>query len=180
MSKLIVHPRDASTAFLKASYEDRDQATVVRAGTPRHYIQRMIEDHSVTMMMGHGSPYGLWGVSQFDRMFAIDGFFVPELARREHVYIWCNADMFVRPRRLAGFHTGMFISEVGEAWMCRVNADKDEVEWSNRLFADSVAQGETPFEMWEACMDIYAPLAGVSEVVDYNQQRLWYTPAAAA
>jgi hypothetical protein len=33
------------------------------------------------------------------------------------VFIWCNADQFMKRHQLRGFYSGMFISEVQEALM---------------------------------------------------------------
>ncbi len=63
--------------------------------------------------MGHGSPKGLFGIN-FNRSYVIDEDTVDSLQYKKCIFIWCHADQFVKEHNLKGFHSGMFISEVGE------------------------------------------------------------------
>ena len=93
------------------------------------------------MMMGHGSPSGLFGIG-FDRLFVVDVGLVEYLKKKENnVFIWCNADRFVNRFQLDGFYTGMFISEVGEAYYCGLpNIPQNVVDESNNQFANWVGE----------------------------------------
>ena len=61
---------------------------------------------------------------------------------KEAIYIWCNADEFVNKNNLNGFFSGMFISEVGEAYAFEKTkpwSEKCIIE-SNNKFADIVGK----------------------------------------
>jgi len=178
MNTLIIHPKDPTTEFLRPIYEDRDVMTVVRGKATRHETSVMIDKCQTPMMMGHGSPAGLWGVGQFARSFAIDGYFIQNLQQKVGVYIWCNADQFVRKHKLSGFYTGMFISESCEAWTCGVNAFRHEVTESNDLFAELMGEATGPADMFHLAMTEYAELAEHNPVAAYNLDRMYFAPPA--
>lgn len=87
-------------------------------------------------MLGHGTPQGLIGEN---------GFIINEThadllrQKNNNVYIWCDANFFINRHQLHGFFTGMIISELGEALLYEVNASVDEINLSNKLFAESIA-----------------------------------------
>jgi hypothetical protein len=87
-------------------------------------------------MLGHGTPQGLIG----ENGFIINETHADLLRRKKNnVYIWCDANFFINRYQLDGFFTGMIISELGEALLYEVNASVDEINLSNKLFAESIA-----------------------------------------
>ena len=64
MRKLIIHPKDKSTDFLKVIYAGRDDCTVITGGTFDE-VREAIKSHDHIIMMGHGTPQGLLAVGQF-------------------------------------------------------------------------------------------------------------------
>lgn len=64
MRKLIIHPKDKSTDFLKVIYAGRDDCTVITDGTFDE-VKDAIRNHDHIIMMGHGTPQGLLAVNQF-------------------------------------------------------------------------------------------------------------------
>jgi hypothetical protein len=65
MKTLVIHPKDKSTDFLSPIYAGLDNITLVTGGWSQSQIQEAIQTHDQVMMMGHGSPSGLFAVGQF-------------------------------------------------------------------------------------------------------------------
>lgn len=130
MKTLVIHPNDRSTDFLKDIYKGKDWTIVNDSEiyTSRNKLTKLIKDHGRIIMMGHGSPNGLFYT-------CINSEMVYLLREKLCVCIWCNADMFVEKYGLRGFYTGMFISEVDEAYYHSIRATRQEIEYSNALFA---------------------------------------------
>lgn len=175
--RLIIHPNDKSTEFLKGMYRDDD--TIVRDGAfSVKEIEGLINAHEQTIMMGHGFELGLFSVGQFGgtetNFTVIDSRLRPALEKAKASYIWCYAANFTKTFKLPGFATGMFISDTGEAAYMGVKATAADVEESNRLFVDIIANKKDPRQMYEAAMDLYGELALVNPVAKYNHQRLRY------
>jgi len=177
---LVIHPRDYSTDFLEPIYSGIKDATVLRGSFSKEYVRELVEEADRVIMLGHGSPSGLFSVGQFNGCtngMIIDESMVAALGRKKNnMYIWCHANQFVEKYHLNGFYSGMFISEYGEASYCRVYADRSvyEVETSNDLFAEVVGKNvlsEAKEIYFRAKADYYLPN---SEVNYYNSERLNY------
>ena len=143
MKTLIIHPKDNSTVFLESIYEKIDDETTIQNNFSKQEIIDLIESHDRIMMMGHGSPDGLFSVGSFksDNGYVIDKTFVPFLKKKQECfYLWCNADKFVEKYQLNGFYSGMFISEVHEARFCDVDTDQSLVNQSNYSFSKIVSK----------------------------------------
>ena len=166
---------DRSTDFLKAIYEDLPNITVVTKDMPSDKLNKLITGHDRVVMLGHGSPAGLFGRTQ---SHIISSENVEALRGKENIYIWCHASMFVEDHKLKGFSTGMFVSEVSEARYCGVTTKDDaqsEINESNRAFASLVrSQIDKPVQMiHECCWNNYTQKKmDESEVVRYNHCRL--------
>jgi hypothetical protein len=117
MKTLVIHPDDRSTDFLCPIYKPVKNKTVFRGGVTKDQLKKYIRDHDRILLLGHGSPDGLFSVGQFNTedAYIIDESMVESLRGKTNVYIWCFASEFVKKHSLKGFSTGMFISEVGEA-----------------------------------------------------------------
>lgn len=176
MNRLVIHPEDRSTEFLTPIYGDLDDVTLVRGGYTKEYIRSMIKDHDQVMMMGHGSPFGLMSVGKFPgRYNVIDDSFVDLLSEKDNsIFIWCNADQFTEKHKLNGFYSGMFISELSEAWMCGVDAIKKEVEESNASFSKIMGHAlKSGPDMPIIVKNEYGKLAYNNPVAEYNHKRLY-------
>lgn len=193
MKTLIIHPLDDSTSFLDIVYTPIPDKTVITNGYKSNVID-YINDHERIMMMGHGTPSGLLSVGQFSEnnnfkfwnryrsefgssMYVIDYDSVSALQeKKENIFIWCNADQFVNRYRLKGFYTGMFISEVGEAFYCGVpHANQDMVDESNYAFCYMLAKviNEPNQVIYDTVMKEYGELAAKNDVALYNYNRLY-------
>ncbi len=176
MKTLIIHPDDRSTDFLKGIYVNLN-ATVLTAGT-KEQVNEEISKHDRIMMMGHGSPFGLFSVGRFvgNNGYVIDQSTVNLLRNTENVFIWCNADKFVNCYKLNGLYSGMFISEVGEANYCGLPGTSQEVvDESNNTFAELLGSviNKSLNEAYVYTKYFYDQLAEVNAVAEYNTQRLY-------
>jgi hypothetical protein len=97
--------------------------------------------------------------------------------QNDNIYIWCNADKFVRNHNLKGLYSGMFISEVGEAEYCEVEATQNQVDTSNYLFSYLLgSQLLIDPDLRGAYQNVgsqYSILAESNKVVEYNSER-WF------
>jgi hypothetical protein len=175
---LVIHPYDPTTEFLRPIYLGLEGAVVLRGNYTKDYVRQMIEESDRVIMLGHGSPSGLFSIGKFqycNNGLIIDESMVAALGRKKNnMYVWCNADQFVNRYHLNGFYSGMFISEYGEADYCRVHAERGEVEKSNNLFAEVVGKNvlkEAKELCFTAKLDYYIP---DSEVNYYNNERLYW------
>jgi hypothetical protein len=66
MKTLIIHPADESTTFLDIVYQNIPNQTLIQGGCSKMDVMKMIKEHDRVMMMGHGSPGGLFSIGQFD------------------------------------------------------------------------------------------------------------------
>jgi hypothetical protein len=179
MKTLIIHPKDRSTSFLDIVYTPIKNKTVITGGISKNNLCKLISEHDRIMMMGHGSPGGLFSVGQFDGAggYIIDRTVVPLLRNKlNNVYIWCNADMFVDQFDLKGFYSGMFISEVGEANYCGVlDTTQEIVDESNYGFCNIIAKyiEDDVKNIYENVKKEYKLIAENNPVASYNNKRLY-------
>lgn len=179
MKTLVIHPDDRSTDFLKPIYSNLPNTTVLTENVSPYALKKAIVEHDQIIMMGHGSPYGLFNVSRIGySFFTIGREHVKLLRDKKNIFIWCNADQFVKQYNLPGLFTGMFISEVAEANYCRVIAEQKQVDESNDLFAELLGEQlvkyTTDYEaIYFAIEEEYGRLAAVNAVAKYNWDR-WY------
>lgn len=175
---LIIHPADTSTDFLKPIYDKIQYKTVITGGVTPDVIMKEIENHDRIFMMGHGCPSGLFSMGRFPKAYGmvIDSETVELLKQKECVFIWCNADQFVKTHDLKGFYSGMFISEVEEADYCGFpETTQKEVTESNNSFAKILGEhsNKSIENMFEETKKKYKVLAESSNVARYNYERLY-------
>ena len=173
MRTLVIHPHDTSTHFLKPIYEDVPNKTVITGGWSIAQVENLILMHDRIIMLGHGSPNGLFGIN-FSRGYVVDKDMVDLLKHKECIFIWCHADQFVKKHNLKGFHSGMFVSEVGEALMYNLKGSKKLVDESNNTFAYMLGSviSKPMTEMYESIKKEYGWLAERNEIAKYNHERL--------
>jgi hypothetical protein len=170
---LVIHPHDQSTHFLKPIYENIPNKTIITGGLFVDEVNKLIYNHDQIIMLGHGSPKGLFGVN-FKRSYVIDEDQVDLLQDKECIFIWCHADQFVKEHNLKGLHSGMFVSEVNEALIYKLKGDKKLISESNNAFAfmlGSVINRPLP-EVYEQIKKEYGWLAERNEIAKYNHERL--------
>ena len=179
MRTLVIHPKDRSTDFLKPIYESIEgDVHVITSLYYKDTVRALIDQSDRIIMLGHGSPAGLFAVGQFEDCsngMIIDETMVASLGNKpNNMFIWCNADKFVNRFHLKGFYSGMFISEYGEATYCNTPANPGDVEKSNDLFSAIVGRN-IMLEAKELCdkakLEYYL---SDNKVAEYNNQRLYY------
>ena len=139
MRTLIIHPDDRSTDFLKDIYRYLDDVTLVTKNISRGTLHELIHSHEQIVMLGHGSPQGLFNVARVgDGAFTISWNEVPLLRDKRCIFIWCHADQFTREHQLKGLSSGMFISEVSEARGFKVPTDQEAVDTSNDHYSRAI------------------------------------------
>ena len=179
MKTLVIHPQDRSTDFLKPIYQGIENKTVITGGASRKDIREIITQHDRTIMLGHGCGAGLFSVGQFDAGMIIDYTMVDLLKQQDNnIYIWCNADQFVRRHNLKGVYSGMFISEVGEGEYCLARTYPQVlVDASNDTFAQALGEAlvmeNSTGGIFENMMIKYSTLIDDNAIADYNFKRLY-------
>lgn len=179
MKTLVIHPEDSTTFFLDIVYKNIEDLTLITGGVTKEYIREQIKKHDRVMMMGHGSPGGLFSVGQFNGTngYIIDESMVELLKEKDNsVFIWCNADRFVERFDLKGFYTGMFISEVGEAYYCGLpDTEQPEVDESNYSFVEIMGEciDLDTKHIHEVVTTRYGHLIDHNPVAKYNHERLY-------
>lgn len=180
MKTLIIHPKDSSTTFLEAIYKNIEDKTVITGGLTKDAVRELISNHDRVMMMGHGCPYGLFGVGKFitnGNPYIIDFTMVEELKKKDNsIFIWCNADEFVNRYQLKGLYSGMFISEIGEAFYCGLpGMSRDIIDESNDMFCEIASKyiTEDIHSAYEGIRKEYGVIAEENPVALYNYNRLY-------
>jgi hypothetical protein len=176
---LVIHPDDRSTDFLKPIYENLEgDVNVITDGYYKDSIRVFIDQADRVIMLGHGSPNGLFNVGKFygcNNGYIVDETMIASLGNKpNNMYIWCNADKFVNRFYLKGFYSGMFISEYGEATYCNTPTNPGDVEKSNDLFSTIIGKN-IMLEAKELCDKAKSEYyLSENKVAEYNNQRLYY------
>jgi hypothetical protein len=179
MNTLIIHPKDESTSFLNSIYSSITEKKVITGGITKKELISEIEKHDRIMMMGHGSPNGLFNTSFFIDcgLYIIDDSLISVLSEKNNsVYIWCNADKFVNSHNLKGFYSGMFISEVTEAHFCGLPSIKQNVvDESNYGFSKILSEviNKDQETIYEYVLNHYGAMAKHNPIASYNHNRLY-------
>lgn len=178
MSTLVVHPRDSSTLFLKTIYATISDKTIITGGVTKTELRKLIETHDRVIFLGHGSSNGLLAVGQFPYAgsYIIDETMVTLLSqKKDNIYIWCHADQFVIINQLSGFFSGMFISEIEEAWYYNFHdLERNTIEESNFRFVDIVSNyiNESLDVLYKNVIQEYGLLAKKNVIAKFNCERL--------
>lgn len=171
MKTLVIHPSDTTTDFLSIVYKNSPW-TVVRTDIPESLLKKLVRVHDRIIMMGHGTENGL--ISGDRRRLVVDSQWVYLLKLKRCVYIWCNADKFVKKYNLWGFYTGMFISEYNEAIDNCIQSSNASIDFSNRLFSMAVRDFIDDDNMLEKVKDVYK--SDSCPVIKFNNERLFFKP----
>lgn len=169
MKTLLIHPKDKTTDFLIESYEEQNY-TILTTNYSNSGFKVLIKEHDRIIMMGHGHEFGLLG---HNKLMVTSQHVYLLREKPGSVYIWCNADKFVRKYALKGFATGMIISEIEEANLYCIDGTEDQIAESNKLFALAIRLSIMlpAKEMKEKIFDIYN--AEENPIVYYNRQNLF-------
>jgi hypothetical protein len=180
MTTLVIHPDDRSTDFLKPIYQNIPNKTVITGGLNRSEVRELITSHDRVIMLGHGTPSGLFAMRKFREMMMVIDYTMVDLLKQktDNIYIWCNADQFINTYDLKGIYSGMFISEVGEGKYCLAKMyPQTLVDESNDTFAQMLGEAlmmeNTTSRVFENMMTEYSEVIGNNEIAEYNFKRLY-------
>ena len=182
MKTLIIHPADESTDFLKPIYKNVLNSTLITGDITKAELLQLVHEHDRIMMMGHGSPLGLFAVGQFEKegmmSYIVDHSFIAALQNKDNVFIWCHANKFVEEHQLTGFYSGMFISEVAEAVMYQFDVSQESINFSNNTFSKLVSNyiSESSDHIYSKVTNEYGGFANYNPIINYNNERLNYSP----
>jgi hypothetical protein len=178
MKTLVIHPTDQTTEFLKPIYANLRNKTVVRGGTTKSEVKRLIESHDRVIMLGHGAPYGLLNPRQFPDagLFIIDGSMANSLKNKSNcIFIWCHADLFVKRYGLSGLCSGMFISEMGESDMYGFeDIDIGMIDQSNETFSFILSKyiNERMEILYQSLLKEYEVVTRANPIAKFNHEGL--------
>ena len=175
---IVVHPKDPSTVMLKPIYEGIKDVTLFDSWTQKDEIMKAIaaapKDEPI-LLLGHGSPSGLYDMSVDLVIDDDDAHLLKD--RQNLVGIWCYASTYAYRHGLKGFFSGMFISELGEAWLNGVCAEAEEINqnaWDfSRRFGDMLREGKP---LGDIAAELQHPLHQDSELTRFNYSRLTWRP----
>ena len=180
MKTLVLHPQDRSTDFLKPIYANIKRKTVLSKNVSHDKLLAAVRSHDTIIMLGHGSPDGLFNVANIGKgIYTIDYELVEELRAKQLITIWCNADKFIERHRLQALFSGMFISEVSEARYCGVQGDQAMVDESNSAFSVLLGNAlvDVPIDFKKThrtVLSSYASLGLSNTVAKYNSDRFYH------
>jgi hypothetical protein len=174
MKTLVLHLEDKTTDFLKPIYAGIKDVTILNVAEKSAFaLAKLIDSHDRLIFLGHGLPTGLIGyLTVFNSQLVISSI---KMKKDNVIYIWCNADQYVRRHGLSGFSTGMFISEFGEALYCKIeDFDRDEIEFQNHEFARLVGK-YIDLPTREIRDKVYEEFNIPNNMVaEYNRSRFYY------
>lgn len=169
MKTLVLHPWDSTTRFLEVIYKGKG-FTEVRARPSNSKMKRLIKSHDRIIVLGHGTEKGMFDTNS---VIWIDSRLVYLLREKKNsVYIWCNADLFVEKYKLDGFYTGMIVSDYEEAQIYGVSHKRDDIDISNELFAKSIGDGlDSDIEiMLESVIGVYSDPK--NKIIEFNKKNI--------
>jgi hypothetical protein len=175
---LVVWPFDISTTFLGKIIEIIPNKTVIRGNVSKNELRSMISTFHTIILMGHGSPNGLFSVGQFGSNtngYIIDESMVEPLRNKKLITIWCHANQFVERFKLKGFSSSMFCSEYSECSYVGVKGvKKGMVEESNDAFASIMSKyiNKSLNAIHKNVTQEYGMLGEINPVASYNNERL--------
>jgi hypothetical protein len=168
---LIIHPRDATTAFLTRVYDGLDYTVCNAPDVSNQELQELMAQHHRIVVMGHGSQQGLFHPVRM----------VPHLISAEHahlfhdketVFLWCYASDFAKQHHIRALCTGMFVSDQAEAMWTGIGAGAFAIQQSNTFFAEAmrtVLQADQLPDIQQV-LKLYPP--NLNRVAAYNAPKL--------
>lgn len=122
MKTLVIHPKDSTTDMLKHVYAGKPYTVITNPDVSESTLRKAIADHDRIIMLGHGLPMGLIRSTKISHAKTLNDYiligdaYADLLRSKETISIWCYSDAYFRKHGMKGFHTGMIISEVKEAY----------------------------------------------------------------
>jgi hypothetical protein len=178
MMMIVIHIDNNSpdAKILSRIYEGLDRITLSynRSKSNIKRLLRITGDEPV-MLLGHGSPQGLFNVSQ--NGYAVGSECVEWLRGRPVIGIFCYASEFADKYGLSGFFTSMFISNMQEAIIEQEDRDATDeiIATQQSIFCDRIRGlliQNTPMSEWPGILQSKADLS--LPFVRFNYEALTY------
>lgn len=181
---LIIHPKDSSTDFLQPIYANIPNKKVITGGLTYEQVKAEVQNHDEVIMCGHGYVGGLFAISNFPGLYHTSYIVDHSMAsilktKKKIVTIWCYARSYIQTNNLHNsFHSGMFISELGEVWCSgHKNITQSMIDDSNSCFSEELGSliALDPQQIYASMQHgRYAKLAQSNLIAAYNFERLHY------
>jgi len=175
---IVIHiDTQKDTSFLTKTYEGIDNLILLYNPTKRE-VNKTLREHpnEDVMMLGHGSPSGLFGHDyKSGDFFVIDYTNAELLKNRNCIGIWCYAKEFGRKYGLKGYFTSMFISNGGEAKSFGYKAKEEDVfnEVQNfSAYVNMLIKDKTPYEQWVESLQGMVDMS--KDYVKFNYSNMEY------
>lgn len=165
MKTLVIHPDDKTTHFLSTVYADKDWTVMTNNKCSKSLLKSLIKSHDKIVMMGHGSPMGLFGNGRM----LVDSNLVYLLRDKLCIGVWCHANDFFTKYKLKGYATGMVVSDSDEADYYNLNYTLSDIDYSNKLLADSLKASVDSDDMRVLLLDHYD---GDGDVILFNKSNI--------
>lgn len=174
---IVIHiDTQQDTSFLKKTYEGIDNLNLLYNPT-KEQVNKTLEENpnEDVMMLGHGSPSGLFSYDYWNDGDVIGAANAHLLKGRNCIGIWCWAKKFAKNYGLKGYFTSMFISNEGEARTFGYNATEEEVFNEVELFSERInklIKDNVPYEEWVGKLQAIADMS--KPFVKYNYDAMEY------
>lgn len=166
MKTLVIHPSDKTTDFLSKIYLGKDW-TVITDNISTSLLKQNIQSHDKIIMLGHGSPDGLFGFKKI----LISSKLVYLLRDKICICIWCHADKFFKKYSLKGYATGMIISDSDECDYYNLDYNTKQIDDSNKLLADSFHMSIDSDDLSKSVLDYYTS-DNNDQIINFNRNSL--------
>ena len=176
---IVIHiDTQKDTSFLKKTYEGIDNLILLYNPTKEEVNKTLKENpYEDVMMLGHGSPSGLFNHDFKSKDYYIIGYDNVKLLKdRNCIGIWCYAKEFARKYALKGYFTSMFISNGGEAKSFGFNKATEEDVFNEvqnfSAYVNMLIKDNTPYTEWVESLQSMVDMN--KDFVNFNYSAMEY------
>lgn len=178
---IVIHPKDASTDFLKVLYKDCENVTHINEQHDYDEVFDLLEaspKNELIMMLGHGLTSGLYAQPLEDPLgrFIIDRDHVDILREHTCIGIWCFANRFAEKHNLKGLFSGMVISEVKEAGLYCIQVEQEQISLENDLYAKRLKDVLAHHSFDQVREEMSKLITPDNEIQEFNYKSFYYYP----
>ena len=180
MKNLVIHTKDNTTDFLKPIYKNLNNVTFIDGDISKSEIKNLVNCHNRTIFLGHGTSRGLSSLNKYNYKgeYIIDYTFKKYLINNhDNIYLWCDADKFVKNNELSGLHIGMFISDIEESKKYGIDDVKEfEIVQSNFYFSKILSEciQKSTSDIYKILIQKYSKYSKKNRIAAFNVERIYY------